>query len=420
MGYMKYLVLMWICCTTTYISMSQNYQEDKIPPYTTPELLVTSDGQKVTQAAAWEEQRRNEILDLFESDMYGRVPKFDYEVDIFRRPLVNQALQGLATQEEIIIDISNQQGRIRLNMLLTLPSSIKGPAPIFLGLNFYGNHVASDNPEVSLTSNYVINSNSLGITDHLARESLRGKRSSNWPVEAIIKNGFGLATVHCGDIDPDFDDSFKNGAHMLAPGPNADQWGTIAAWAWGLSRAMDYLQTDQRVDSKRVAVVGHSRLGKTALWAGAVDSRFALVISNNSGCGGAALSRRRIGETVNAINNNFPHWFCKNFHQYNHREDALPIDQHMLIALIAPRPVYVASATEDKWADPKGEYTSLLLANEVYQLYGNDVLPSSQPPADAPISIGNQGYHLRTGVHAMTPYDWEQYLRFAENHLKQP
>jgi len=388
-----------------------------------PETLLSSRGTLIKTTEQWEKIRRSEVLELFRDHVYGSVPdtplSIDYEVKFFDA----NALGGTAVQKEVEVRVSNSVGTLAFSMLIYLPKDPPGPVPLFLGLNFYGNHTIHPDKQITITDSWARNNKNYGIKDHTAREAPRGAAAYRWPVEMILSRGYGLATIYSGDIDPDFDDGFKNGVHELFPEGGADRdpgsWGTISAWAWGLSRAMDYFETDPDIDKERIAVMGHSRMGKTALWAGAQDERFALVISNNSGCGGAALSRRTVGERVSVINEAFPHWFNDRFNEYSDNETALPVDQHMLMALMAPRPLYVASAVEDEWADPHGEYLSLYYGSRVYELYGKGKLEEDQlPEINQPRWIGNLGYHIRTGKHGVSWFDWKQYMDFADKNMR--
>jgi hypothetical protein len=406
------IVLLFLVMSSLAFSQERQtiYDENLVPEFVLPDPLILSDGSVVTNIETWWSQRRPEIVQLFESIEYGKTP-----VNIIK-PLYEtisedfHALNGKAIRKEIKISFAKGNQKISMILLVYLPSS-KVPFPVFLGLNFEGNHTIIEDPGLTISAGW------------RASDKPRGADSAGWPVERIIDRGYGIATIYYGDIDPDFEDGFTNGIHPLfyksrQSKPDSGEWGSIGAWAWGLSRAMDYLETDQLVDKKKIIVFGHSRLGKTALWAGAQDQRFAAVISNNSGCGGAALSKRQFGETVNSINTAFPHWFCDNFKKYNNKESNLPIDQHMLLALIAPRPVYIASAEDDKWADPKGEFLSGFYASPVYKLFGTDGLNVSEmPPLNTPV-MSTIGYHIRTGKHAITRYDWECYLNFTDKHLR--
>lgn len=400
-----------------------NYDESKVPDFELPDPLVALSGDTVVDDATWRDLRRPEILDLFEEHVYGKSPDRPAHVVFEVTSSDEDALDGKALRKEVTIWFQGEEQGPSMSLLMYLPKSRKS-APAFLGLNFGGNHSISDDPGITLNTGWFRNRPERGYVDNRATEQTRGSAASRWPIEMIVDRGYAVCTVYYGDIDPDFDDGFENGVHPLfdeSTGGERDTaaWGSIAAWAWGLSRALDYLELDDDVDASHVAVLGHSRLGKTSLWAGAQDERFSLVISNDSGCGGAALSRRRFGETVTRINTSFPHWFCDGFNQYNDNENALPVDQHMLIALMAPRPVYIASAVEDKWADPRGEFLSGFHATPVYGLFGKQGLEeSSDPGVDEPRNSGSIGYHVRSGGHDVTDFDWRQYLGFADRHLR--
>ena len=394
-----------------------NYDESKVPVYTLPDVLTLTNGRKVTTKKEWVEKRRPELLRLFETQIYGKAPVRSKDLHFRLLNEDREALGGLATRKEVAVYLTKDEKHY-LTVLMYLPNRRKGTVPMFFGINFKGNHAIHPDEGITFPSEERM------IAYGRKRMFPRGSAASRWPVEMLMEHGYGLATFYRGDIDPDFDDGFQNGVHPLyykkgQTRPAEDEWGTLAAWAWGMSCAMDYFETDKDIDAKRIAIFGHSRLGKTTLWAGAMDPRFALVISNDSGCGGAALSRRKFGETVRAVNCQFAHWFCRNFWQYNDKEDTLPVDQHELIALMAPRPVYIASAEEDRWADPKGEFLSGVYASPVYELFGLPGLPVKEMPAvNQPVLSGTIGYHIRSVKHDINLYDWTQFVKFADKHLK--
>ena len=363
-----------------------------------PDVLKTVEGKKVDSAATWEAVRRPEVLELFKAHVFGRNP--------IERPASlrfeavdagTEMLEGKALRKRINVRYSGPGGEGTIRFTAFIPKSAK-PAPAFL--------LICNRPEQNI-------------------DPERGVKSPFWPVEELVARGYAALSFQTGDVDPDTFDGFTNGVHsVFQPDPKArtgDSWGTIAAWAWGASRIMDWIETEPLIDRTRVAVVGHSRGGKTALWCGASDTRFALTISNDSGCGGAKLNRMDLplSEHIARINKGFPHWFCENFKPYGDNEAALPLDQHMLIALIAPRLAYVASASLDDWAGQPGEFRSCVLATPVWQLYGKKGLVGETfPAADAPLQEGCVGYHLRTGKHDLALYDWERYMDFADRHWR--
>ncbi|MDX1950939.1 MAG: acetylxylan esterase [Verrucomicrobiota bacterium] len=395
-----------------------NHDEAKVNPYALPALLKMQNGTEVSSPEMWMEKRRPELLELFRSEVYGRSPGRVVGTTAIVTKREEDALGGKAIRQEVTIRFGKNPRAPEMHLLIHSPKNATGAVPAFLGMSFRGNHTIHPDPGITIQSN--------AVPVKMSKDFERGAQQQQWNVERIIERGYALATIFYGDIEPDMADGWKQGVRgaqlefeegVFEPS-QGERWGAISAWAWGLSRALDYLETDKLIDAKRVAVFGHSRLGKTALWAGAQDSRFAMTISNESGCGGAALNRRNFGETVRRINSSFPHWFCENFKKYNDREAELPIDQHQLIALIAPRPVYVASAAEDLWADPKGEFLGLLHAEPAYKLLGTDGLGITEMPAVNQSVQRRMGYHNRSGKHDVTEYDWEQYLAFADRHFK--
>lgn len=398
-----------------------NYDEALVPPYVLPDPLVCFDGTRVTSAAAWFERRRPELLRTFADEVYGRVPAAcETTTELMSED--DTALDGMATRRELAVRLHGPHSSLVFRLLVWIPHAEPGRVPAFLGLNFFGNHSVHPDPAIALALGWVPGDETVGIIDNQATRRSRGMQSSRWPVELIVSRGYALATLYAGDIDPDFDDGFRNGVHPLfyAPGqerPAPAEWGSISAWAYGLSRALDALGELPGIDPCRVAVIGHSRLGKAALWAAAQDTRFALGVSNDSGCLGASLSRRRFGESVPNIVARFGYWFCENLRRHPARQ--LPVDQHELLALIAPRPVYVGSAAADLWADPHGEFLACQHAEPVYRLLGTGGFAGTREPPEPGDSVGSTiGYHIRPGGHDITRVDWLLYLAFADRHLK--
>jgi hypothetical protein len=406
-----------------------NYDEGKVRPYVLPDPLLGADGQRVTDAATWTTKRRPELLELFATQVYGRTKlgrpaEMRFEVTSVDR----SALGGKAVRKQVTVWFGGKHaGTPKFDILIYQPKGEAGTHaswPLFLGLNYYGNNCVSADPGITLSQSWMRANPAAKVVDHRATEGTRGAHDTRWEVETVIARGYATATVYYGDLCPDYTGGepealggFLKGRANAMRAP--DEWAAIGMWAWGLSRVMDYLETDPELDARRVALHGHSRLGKAALWAGAQDERFAIVISNDSGCGGAALERRNYGETVADITTAFPHWFARNFANYAGHEDRLPVDTHALIALMAPRPAYVASAVEDRWADPKGEFLSLKGAEPVYALFGlKGTGVDTHPPVDTPVSGGVLGYHMRAGGHDIKAYDWAQYLNFADRQWK--
>lgn len=390
---MKNLLLLLALVVLLTEARAQNYDESKVPPYTLPDVLKTTGRKKVKSEKTWENVRRPEIRKLFEDNIYGQTPT-RYDSIRYVVSEGQSVMEGRAKHREVLIEVFRQGKQVKIDLVLLLPSNVEKPVPVFVLINNRG----KENTDPS-----------------------RKIKSDFWPAEMVIDSGYAVAAFHVSDLAPDNKDTYSNGVLQLYPEQLAADNGmrAIGAWAWGASRVMDYFGTDTDIDAKKVVVVGHSRGGKASLWAAAQDRRFAICVTNCSGNTGAALARRQFGERISRINTTFPHWFNNNYKKYNDRENALPVDQHMLIALVAPRPVYATNASKDLWADPKGTFLSLKNAERVYGLYEmKSALPADPPGINEPIIRSPLAYHNREGEHNLTAYDWGNFIHFANYHFK--
>ena len=388
-----------------------NYDEAKVGTYTLPDPLTLANGKKVEDAKTWYQKRRPEILKLFEEDQYGAIPAplpgLHFEVFDKGTP----AFDGKAIRRQVTIHFAAGDNAPKADLLIYLPADAKSPVPLLLNAGFSANSSSVDDPGVK--------PGEIWGRDKKRMPAPKGG-FGRLNVLPILAKGFGVANIYYGDIDPDFLGGSRLGVRGLYPEPAPDQWGAISAWAFGLSRALDYLETDKGVDAKRVALMGVSRLGKTVLWTAAHDTRFALVIASCSGEGGAAVSRRNYGETIAHLTapTRYPYQFAANYAKWANRVNEFPVDANMLLALIAPRPVLLQTGDKDGWSDPKGEFLAAVAAGPVFQLLGGQGLGTDTWPAAGQPILHTIGYYMHSGGHGTIPSDWDVFLKFLEMHLQ--
>lgn len=391
---------------------------------TLPNPLKMFNGAPVTTADQWRAERRPELKRLFQHYMYGVFPQPPGKLTVKVEYENAQAFSGKGMLRCLAVHYG-PTATPPLQILLAVPNRRTAPAPVFVGLNFSGNHTVLPDEHIPLPAAWMP-SHCKTCVKNKATAAGRGMETAVWSIEQTLERGYAVATAYCGDIDPDRND-FTDGVHphFVSTGSatrSPQDWGTIAAWAWGVHRMVDYLVTDSAIDQTRIAVFGHSRLGKTALLAAAFDERIALTIPHQAGTGGTAPSRHKIGETVQRINTVFPHWFCDEFKNFNTEVEKLPFDQHCLVALCAPRPVLFSNAVEDQWADPSGQFRVLQEAEPVYRLLGSKGLAQQEFPPLGTLVDSPLGYYIRAGNHSTTPGDWKIFCDFADSRFrrKQP
>ncbi|WP_200979414.1 acetylxylan esterase [Echinicola sp. 20G] len=392
-----------------------NYDESKVPDFRLPDPLILQNGKPVTSSKIWYKKRRPEILNLFENEQFGKSPKrnkLNYKI----QEAGSSALGGLAVRKQITLYFTEDTSNYKADLLIYLPAESESPSPILLKIGFTANALSVDDPAVR--EGLIWNREGKQIP------ASEGRRFGSFDVEKFISNGIGVAFIYYGDIEPDFPEGIQYGirGHYLKPGtdwPAPDEWGTISAWAWGLSYAMDYLETDLQVDAEKVALFGVSRLGKTVLWAGAKDERFGMVIASCSGEGGAALSRRQYGETIEHMiaPSRYFYQFAGNRAKYGGDPNSCPVDAHMLLSLIAPRPLLLQTGDTDNWSDPKGEFEAAVAAGPVYELLGKEALPTDTWPSAGTAILNDLGYYMHAGGHGTVPDDYDVFIDFMKMHF---
>jgi hypothetical protein len=398
-----------------------------------PDPLVMLDGRKVTTREMWFAERRPELIRLFQDYMYGQLPPRPVSLSSIVQRVDSAAFGGKATLSEVTLKFERPVAP-PIHLMLIVPNKPAKKAPVVLAINYFGNHTLVRDPKVRLADNWMPERGT-GVVENRATEASRGTWVDIWRIEEVIDRGYAVATFYNGDLDPDTPDQ-RGLQKFFRHEDAADDCGSIAAWAWGLQRAVDYLVTASGIDPRRIIVTGHSRLGKAALLAAAFDERIALAIPHQAGCGGSAPSRARIAigqpyntldtdrtkppETVADINDRFPHWFNLRFKEFNHQPERLPFDQNCLVALCAPRPVLFTNGRADTWINPAGQFEVLRGAAPVYRLLGVGDFNAESLPADGELMGGTLGYYLRPGGHSLLKEDWKVFLDFADKHLGRP